>query len=104
MGIGLGFGNLLGRIGTTIIVDLHLWWVMEGGWSFERINGVRLNCCMFSSFFHMPYHCKSGLDCRFIGSDKRKGSLEPLFLWTFKWLKIEQYKGFIFKVVRSGDR
>ena len=49
----LGFRNLSGRNRITSIVVL-LWWVMGEGWSFGRINGVRMNNCVFHSLLYMP--------------------------------------------------
>ena len=53
LGTMLGFRNLSGRNRITSIVVL-LWWVMGEGWSFGRINGVRMNSCVFHSLLYMP--------------------------------------------------
>lgn len=54
MGMDSSFGNLLGRSEAILFIILPLWWVIEEGWSFERINGVGMNRCAFPSLLYMP--------------------------------------------------
>ena len=51
MGMRPDYRKLLGKGETSLIVGHSLQWVMEGEWSFGRINGVESFCVYFSSLY-----------------------------------------------------